>query len=159
MHLRPKFFFRALGLCAAFAVSALALPGFAVEPARIAGGTIDESCATASSTSAASSSSSVASGNNRSHTSTASTEHGRHDQKNRECGQPDCAPSSSITAGPDGVSGLTKMPDGSSVAVQSGSGVSGSSKVTTGSSSSGDQSPAGAPADRVRDCVSRSGPR
>jgi hypothetical protein len=45
----------------------------------------------------------------------------------RECRVVRCGPSSSVTTGPDGLSGSTSMPGGSSVTVQTGKGVSGSS--------------------------------
>jgi hypothetical protein len=174
MHLQSASFFRGYRSSVALAVSALAalaitLPGFAAEAAPTASGTTNESCASsASSTSAASSASSASSawsassvgaGSNRSHTSTARTHNGRDDQINRECQRRDCGLSSSITTGPSGISGLTKMPDGSSVTVQSGSGLSGSSTVTPGSSSPVGESTTAAHAEQGSDCVTHTGPR
>ncbi len=65
-----------------------------------------------------------------------------------------CGPSSTVVSNRGGLSGSTKMPDGSSVTVQAGNGVSSSSVATSGSSKGSRGSSAAASAAADEDCVS-----
>lgn len=144
---------RALALSGALVISALSAPAtFGAEPKRQA----KDPCAAVESRS-----STTTTGRTGSQASTATSTTDRDGSASKDCRVVECGQSSTVTAGPGGLSGSTNMPGGSSVTVQSRGGVSSSSTSSAssvssssgGSSGESSRSAAVAGAGQGDDCV------
>lgn len=136
--------FRALALGGALVVSGLSLPAFGADTKRQP----KDPCATLESRS----STTTARGTG-SQSSTVVTSTDRNGTRSEDCRVVNCGPSSTVTAGPGGLSGSSSIPGGSSVTVQTRNGASGSSTASASSSSSSGGSSAVAGAGQGEDCV------